>query len=67
MHGPGLLHNNKLKIEAPADMACLKLRVPGGYVGELVSGLGAAPLFMSSTEVYEKAVAWRDRWRGLHL
>ncbi len=54
MHGPGLLHNNKRKIETPADFAGLKLRVPGGYVGDLVSALGATPLFMSSTEVYEK-------------
>jgi len=54
MHGPGLLHNNLRKIETPADLEGMKLRVPGGYVGDLVSALGAAPLFMSSTEVYEK-------------
>lgn len=54
MHGPGLLHNNVRKIETPADMQGLKIRVPGGYVGDLVSALGATPLFMSSPEVYEK-------------
>lgn len=54
MHGPGLLHNNKMKIETPDDLAGMKIRVPGGYVGNLVTTLGAAPLFMSSTEVYEK-------------
>lgn len=54
MHGPGLLHNNVRKIETPANMAGLKIRVPGGYVAELVSSLGATPLFMSSPEVYEK-------------
>src|SRR5690606_31215659 len=54
MHGPGLLHNNKRKIDKPDDMAGLKLRVPGGYVGDLVSALKATPLFMSSPEVYEK-------------
>ncbi|KXF78005.1 ABC transporter substrate-binding protein [Paramesorhizobium deserti] len=54
MHGPGLLHNNVRKIEKPEDMQGLKIRVPGGYVGDLVSALGATPLFMSSTEVYEK-------------
>lgn len=54
MHGPGLLHNNVRKIEKPADMAGLKIRVPGGYVADLVSALGATPLFMSSPEVYEK-------------
>lgn len=56
MHGPGLLHNNKIKIEKPEDMKGLKIRVPGGYVGELVSALGAAPLFMSSP-------AGGSRWR----
>ncbi|MDB6180850.1 TRAP transporter substrate-binding protein [Paracoccus fistulariae] len=54
MHGPGLLHNNKLKIETVDDMQGLKIRVPGGYVGDLISALGATPLFMSSPEVYEK-------------
>ncbi len=54
MHGPGLLHNNVRKVETPADLAGLKVRVPGGYVGDLVSALGATPLFMSSPEVYEK-------------
>lgn len=54
MHGPGLLHNNVRKIETPGDMKGLKIRVPGGYVGDLISALGATPLFMSSPEVYEK-------------
>lgn len=54
MHGPGLLHNNVRKIERPEDMVGLKIRVPGGYVADLVASLGATPLFMSSTEVYEK-------------
>ena len=54
VHGPGLFHNNVRKIEAPEDFAGLKIRVPGGYVGNLMERLGATPLFMSSTEVYEK-------------
>ncbi|CTQ31875.1 TRAP transporter substrate-binding protein [Jannaschia rubra] len=54
VHGPGLFHNNKLRIETPADFAGLKIRVPGGYVAGLMEDLGATPLFMSSTEVYEK-------------
>ncbi|RCW87214.1 TRAP transporter substrate-binding protein [Paracoccus lutimaris] len=54
MHGPGLLYNNKRKIGAVADLQGLKLRVPGGYGGDLVGALGATPLFMSSPEVYEK-------------
>jgi TRAP-type C4-dicarboxylate transport system substrate-binding protein len=54
VHGPGLFHNNVRKIEAPADFEGLKIRVPGGYIADLVEDLGATPLFMSSTEVYEK-------------
>lgn len=54
LHGPGLFHNNKLKIEETSDFNGLKVRVPGGYVADLTSALGATPLFMSSPEVYEK-------------
>jgi TRAP-type C4-dicarboxylate transport system substrate-binding protein len=53
-HGPGLFHNNQRRIETPEDFAGLKTRVPGGYIAELAENLGASPLFMSSTEVYEK-------------
>lgn len=53
-HGPGLFHNNQRRIEAPSDFEGLKIRVPGGYVADLMTDLGATPLFMSSTEVYEK-------------
>jgi TRAP-type C4-dicarboxylate transport system substrate-binding protein len=54
LHGPGLLHNNKVKVEDVADIEGLKVRVPGGYVADLMGALGATPLFMSSPEVYEK-------------
>ncbi len=54
MHGPGLFHNNQRKIETPADFDGLKIRVPGGYIADLIGDLGATPLFMSSPEVYEK-------------
>lgn len=54
VHGPGVLHNNKRRINAPSDLEGLKIRVPGGYISELMSGLGASTLFMSSGEVYEK-------------
>lgn len=54
VHGPGLFHNNQRKIETPEDFSGLKIRVPGGYVASLMEDLGATPLFMSSTEVYEK-------------
>ncbi|CAN5612474.1 hypothetical protein BH23PSE1_BH23PSE1_09100 [soil metagenome] len=54
VHGPGLLHNDQSKIEAPEAFSGLRIRVPGGYVGNLVQALGATPNFISSTEVYEQ-------------
>jgi TRAP-type C4-dicarboxylate transport system substrate-binding protein len=54
VHGPGVLHNNVRKIDAPADLDGLKIRTPGGYVADLMNSLGATTLFMSSGEVYEK-------------
>ncbi|WP_087004371.1 TRAP transporter substrate-binding protein [Rhizobium sullae] len=54
MHGPGMLHNNKKPVGAVEDLNGLKIRVPGGYVADLLKGFGVEPLFMSSGEVYEK-------------
>ncbi len=54
VHGPGALHNGVRQIESAADLAGLKIRVPGGYINELMSGLGATTQFMSAGEVYEK-------------
>lgn len=54
VHGPGVLHNGVRRIETPADIAGLKIRVPGGYISDLMSDLGAETLFMSSGEVFEK-------------
>lgn len=54
VHGPGLLHNNVRKIESKADISGMKIRVPGGYIADLMGDLGASTLFMSSGEVYEK-------------
>jgi TRAP-type C4-dicarboxylate transport system substrate-binding protein len=54
VHGPGVLHNNVRKIETTDDIEGLKIRVPGGYISELMEDLGATTLFMSSGEVYEK-------------
>lgn len=54
VHGPGLIHNNVRRIETPADFTGLKIRVPGGYIADLTTALGADALFMSSPEVYEK-------------
>ena len=54
VHGPGVLHNNVRKIETMDDISGLKVRVPGGYISDLMQDLGATTLFMSSGEVYEK-------------
>lgn len=54
VHGPGLLNNSKQKIEKPEDLVGRKIRTPGGYIGDLMSELGATTLFMSSGEVFEK-------------
>ena len=53
MHGPGMLHNTERSIGTMADLQGLKLRVPGGYVADLLSGFGVEPVFMPSGEVYE--------------
>lgn len=54
MHGPGMLHNNQRPIEKVEDLQGLKIRVPGGYVADLLKGFGVEPIFMPSGEVYEK-------------
>ena len=54
VHGPGVLHNNVRKVESVDDISGLKIRVPGGYISDLMEDLGATTLFMSSGEVYEK-------------
>lgn len=54
VHGPGALHNNVRPIETLTDLEGLKIRVPGGYISDLMSDLGAETLFMSSGEVFEK-------------
>ncbi|MEP2783282.1 MAG: TRAP transporter substrate-binding protein [Pseudoruegeria sp.] len=54
VHGPGVLHNNVQPITTITDLEGLKIRVPGGYISDLMSDLGTETLFMSSGEVYEK-------------
>ena len=53
-HGPGMLHNNKRQIGTIDDLKGLKIRVPGGYIADLLSHFGVEPVFTSSGEVYEK-------------
>ncbi|AUH34584.1 TRAP transporter substrate-binding protein [Paracoccus tegillarcae] len=54
VHGPGVLWSNQRQAETKDDIAGQKIRVPGGYIADLMSDLGAETLFMSSPEVYEK-------------
>ena len=54
VHGPGMFHNNQRAIQTPEDFAGLKIRVPGGYISELVEELGATTQFMGPGEVFEK-------------
>ncbi|MGB7241608.1 MAG: TRAP transporter substrate-binding protein [Sulfitobacter sp.] len=54
VHGPGMFHNNQRAIEAPEDFAGLKIRVPGGYVAELMEELGVTTQFMGPGDVFEK-------------
>jgi len=54
VHGPGMFHNNQHRIEEPADFAGLKIRVPGGYIAELVEELGVITQFMGPGDVFEK-------------
>lgn len=53
-HGPGVLLSNGRHFEKPSDFSGFKVRTPGGYPGDLLSGMKATTLFMSSGEVYEK-------------
>lgn len=54
VHGPGMFHNNKRAIESPEDFAGLKIRVPGGYVSQMVEEIGSTTQFMGPGEVFER-------------
>ncbi|MDU9005530.1 TRAP transporter substrate-binding protein [Sedimentitalea todarodis] len=51
-HGPGQLHTNT-KIAGLADMAGLKLRMPGGVAGDVGAALGATGIQVPAPKVYE--------------
>ena len=53
-HGPGALLSKRYHFDSPDKFQGFKLRTPGGYPADLMSGVGATTLFMSSGEVYEK-------------
>jgi TRAP-type C4-dicarboxylate transport system substrate-binding protein len=54
VHGPGMFHNNQRAIERAADFEGLKVRVPGGYISEMVEVLGATTQFMGPGDVFER-------------
>ena len=54
VHGPGMFHNNKRKIESIKDFAGLKIRTPGGYIANLATDLGITTQFMGPGQVFEK-------------
>ncbi|MHA3913231.1 type 2 periplasmic-binding domain-containing protein [Halovulum sp. GXIMD14793] len=53
-HGPGVLMLRNKEIRGPEDYAGLKLRVPGGYISNLLQDLGVEPIPTSPTEVRDK-------------
>ena len=52
-HGPGIVYNRVHPVTSKADLAGLKIRVPGGVANDLVSALGATQMLISPSEVYE--------------
>ena len=52
-HGPGMLHNSVRPVTSKADLAGLKIRVPGGYGNDVIQALGASPMLISTAELYE--------------
>lgn len=52
-HGPGALHNNVRPVLKVADLQGMTLRVPGGYVADLMAKLGTVVRQAPSPEVYE--------------
>lgn len=52
-HGPGNILTIKKPINRLEDVAGLKFRVGGGFLGDLLKSLGAVPIVRSGTESYE--------------
>jgi TRAP-type C4-dicarboxylate transport system substrate-binding protein len=51
-HGPGIVHTKK-PVRQLEDLKGLKLRCPGGYIVRMVQALGAVPVVMPMSEVYD--------------
>lgn len=53
VHGPGLLHLRRAPVEAVEDLEGLRIRVPGGYIADLLGEMGVITLFMPTGKVDE--------------
>ena len=51
VHNPGVVHTLGRRVAAPADMAGLRLRVPGGPVALAATRLGAVPTILQVNDV----------------
>ena len=52
-HGPGNILTTKKPVNRLEDVAGLKFRVGGGFLGDLLKSLGAVPIVRSGSESYE--------------
>lgn len=52
-HGPGHIFTTGAAVTSAADLKGLKMRVGGGAVNEIASGLGSVPLLKPARESYE--------------
>ena len=52
-HGPGNILTIKKPIHRLEDMAGLKIRVGGGFLGDLLKSVGAVPIVRSGSESFE--------------
>lgn len=52
-HGPGHIFTTGTAVTSAADLKGLKMRVGGGAVNEIASGLGSVPLLKPARESYE--------------
>lgn len=52
-HGPGVLYNTKKPVTNNAELASLKLRIPGGVISEMAKAAGWNVTLKPATEAYE--------------
>lgn len=52
-HGPGAIFNTKRAVKELKDLQGMKIRVGGAIVGDILSALGAVPMFKPASETYE--------------